>query len=250
MTKEVVAVTSTKQGYKRVFLDTCILSEIGRMKKSDRGDLLYRFIVEAKYQLVMTPFQVLELTDIPDKQWMDNIFDFLNGAYVGMTKNIDDVVSAEIAMYHTHGFVDAVAFPLSLAQKARDGKSMNFRAFLDTLLHNPLFIRSSKDHADGIAAIQQKKWPPVNTDTLFSTIIFNKIYKLDPDFLKSLDGEMIDYNRIPSFVTWAYCYAHKVYSSGLQRKAKEMNDVAMLYIAPYMDIVVTDRKQAASYEEI
>ena len=73
---------------------------------------------------------------------------------------------------------------------------------------------------------------------------------MDKEFFKLLNGELIDFNKIPSFIVWAYSYASKIGSSGLRKKAKEMNDVSMSYIAPYVDIIVTESKQVERYREI
>ena len=38
-----------EKGYKMLFLDTCVLSDIGRMSKEKRGQLAYNLLVTKKY---------------------------------------------------------------------------------------------------------------------------------------------------------------------------------------------------------
>lgn len=59
-----------------LFLDTCVLSDIGRMSKK-RGTSAYNLLVTKKYCIVVSTFQILEIEKIPDKQLISNIYDFL-----------------------------------------------------------------------------------------------------------------------------------------------------------------------------
>lgn len=49
---------------------------------------------------------------------------------------------------------------------------------------------------------------------------------------------------------WAYSLANKIESKGLKKKYNELNDVAMSYIVPYVDIVVAEKRQINLYNNI
>lgn len=73
--------------YRKIFLDTCILSEIGRMQKEDRNSLAYKFLVIDKLKIILTPFNLIEIEDMPNKIIKKNIYDFLDLSVVGWAKS-------------------------------------------------------------------------------------------------------------------------------------------------------------------
>lgn len=75
------------------------------------------------------------------------------------------------------------------------------------LLKNKTFISETNRHEKIIKEVQSYKRPltPTNPptkqiDTFFNLIVFKYIYDLDKTFLKTLNGEQIDYNKIKSFI--------------------------------------------------
>lgn len=236
--------------YRKIFLDTCILSEIGRMKKEDRGSLAYKFLVTDKLKVILTPFNLIEIEDMPDEVVKKNIYDFLDLSFVGFTKNSDSIFREEIEKYFSNDLVEPIEFNLSYLQKDKYGKPFNFKTFKNALFENSEFKNANVEHNRIINELQNIKRPLEEVDDFFKLIVFHRISGLDKEFLKLLNGELIDFNKIPSFIVWAYSYASKIGSSGLKKKAKEMNDVSMSYIAPYVDIIVTEAKQVERYREI
>lgn len=236
--------------YRKLFLDTCVLSEIGRMTKEDRGSFAYDLLVEKKMQLILTPYQILELEEIPDEEAKGYIHDFLDLAYIGMAKNKDDVFDEEIEKYHTSEDVDIVFLPLSFTQKDKNGAPLNFKSFRKVLLSNEAFRKSMQQLDIDNAKAQQSKRQVQTVDTYFKMMVFDRIYHLDKKFLATLGSDMIDYEKIPAFITWAYSYASKIESGGLKKNPREMNDAAMAYVAPYVDYIVAEKRQIARYEEI
>lgn len=169
---------------------------------------------------------------------------------MGFAKNSDLVFREEIEKYFSNDSVEPIEFNLSYLQKDKDGKPFNFKTFKNALFENSVFKNTSVEHNKIINELQNIKRPLEEVDDFFKLIVFRRIFGLDKGFLKLLNGELIDFNRIPSFIVWAYSYASKIGSSGLRKKAKEMNDVSMSYIAPYADIIVTEAKQVERYREI
>lgn len=236
--------------YKKIFLDTCVLSDIGRLEKKDRADLAYKFLVEDKLQIILTPHNLLEIEDMPDEQVKNNVYDFLDLSFVGYAKSYDVILQEEIDKYFSNENIDIVAFNLSYLQKDKDGKPFNFKTFKAELLKNAEFKNAYEEYNNIIIGLQNEERSLKSIDNFFKVIVFHRIYNLDKSFLKELNGDFIDYKKIPSFIVWAYSYASKIGSSGFKHNPKEMNDVSMSYIAPYVDILVTESKQFARYEEI
>ena len=68
--------------YKKIFLDTCVLSDIGRMNKKKRAEIAYEFLVNKKYKLIIPTYILEELERMPDKNIRENVYDFLEISYV------------------------------------------------------------------------------------------------------------------------------------------------------------------------
>ena len=49
------------ENYKKIFLDTCVLSDIGRMEKEKRANLAYEFLVNKKYKIIVPTYILDEL---------------------------------------------------------------------------------------------------------------------------------------------------------------------------------------------
>lgn len=231
-------------------MDTCVLSEIGRMNKEDRGQLLYNFSIVDKLQIVLTPFNLIEIDNIPDDTVKQNIYSFLDWSYVGFAKNSDKIFEEEINMYFDGKPIDIIEFSVSFLQKDRNGDKFNFKTIKEALLGNQEFIETKKAYDKKMIEMQNLERPLKDIDAFFNLMIFHRIYNLDKEFLKKLNGEFIDFNKIPAYVTWAYSYANKIGSGAFRKKFTEMNDVSMSYVAPYVDIIVAEKKQVARYNEI
>lgn len=231
--------------YKTIFLDTCVLSEIGRMNEKDRNELLYRFVTIDKLKIILTPFNIMELEDMYMSDIKQNVYDFLNMSIIGFAKNSTQIMKEEVQQYFSNNKIDPIAFHLNCLEK-----EMNFEIFKDLLLKDEKYINNSIEHNIIIEELQKVEKPPINIDEYFQLIVFNRILKEDKEFSQRLKGLQINYNKIPSVATWAYSYVHKIGSSALKKKAKEINDVSMSYIAPYVDIIITEKKQYARYNEI
>lgn len=111
------------------------------------------------------------------------------------------------------------------------------------------FIRDKENNDLSVEAIKENK--EVLPEQEIAEIKENPEKKQNnsKNEILEIGTEKIEYH-LPSFIVWAYSYASKIGSSGLRKKAKEMNDVSMSYIAPYVDIIVTEAKQVERYREI
>ncbi len=151
------------------------------------------------------------------------------------------VFQKEIENYFLDKKINIIAFNLSYLQKDKNGLPFNFKTYKTELLKNADFQSVTKEYNEILLGLQNAKRPLEDIDNFFKVIMFNRIYKLEKAFLRKLNGEFIDYEKIPSFVVWAYSYANKIGSGNFRRNIKEMNDVSMSYIAPYVDILVVEK---------
>ncbi|MBR6504510.1 MAG: hypothetical protein IKT41_02140 [Clostridia bacterium] len=228
--------------YKKIFLDTCVLSDIGRMNKEKRAKLAYEFLVNKKYKIIVPTYILDELEKIPDKSVKENVYDFLELSYVGFPKGADKIFAEEIEANKNNTYVEIVEFNVSMLQKDANGITMDFKNFKHNLLNNHTFKIVTNQNEQIKKYLQNKKRPLTNIEDYFNLIVLNHLYNYK--ILKP------DYNIFPGFTVWAYSLAHKIESKGLKKKYNELNDVAMSYIVPYVDIVVAEKRQINLYNQM
>lgn len=225
--------------YKKIFLDTCVLSDIGRMKKSKRASIAYDFLVNKKYQIILSPYILQELEICPDKEMVHNVYEFLELSYIGFAKSSERIFQEEILAYNEGLIMDIEEFQVSMLQTNTNGDKMDFKSFKDKLLSNYTFKIVSKENEKIKKRLQTQKRPLKEVDDYFNLMILKHIY--DNKILSA------DYNIFPTFTIWAYSLANKIESKGLKKK---LNDVAMSYIVPYVDIVVEEKRQINLYNQL
>ena len=120
--------------YKKIFLDTCVLSDIGRMNKKKRVEIAYEFLVNKKYKLIIPTYILEELERMPDKNIRENVYDFLEISYVGFPKGADKIFAEEIEVNKNNSEIEIVEFNVSMLQKDSNGETMDFKNFKDNLL--------------------------------------------------------------------------------------------------------------------
>lgn len=228
--------------YKKIFLDTCVLSDIGRMNKKKRAEIAYEFLVNKKYKLIIPTYILEELERMPDKNIRENVYDFLEISYVGFPKGADKIFAEEIEVNKNNSEIEIVEFNVSMLQKDSNGETMDFKNFKDNLLNNDMFKSITSQNKQIKQYLQKQKRPLKNIDDYFKVIIAKHLY--DCKISK------IDYNIFPAFTVWAYSLANKIESKGLKQKCNELNDVAMSYIVPYIDIVIAEKRQINLYNQM
>lgn len=228
--------------YKKIFLDTCVLSDIGRMVKEKRAKLAYEFLVNKKYKIIVPTYILDELEKIPDKGVKENIYDFLELSYVGFPKGADKIFTEEIEANKNNANIEIVEFNISMLQKDSDEATMDFKNFKKNLLNNNTFKFVTNQNEQIKKYLQNQRRPLTNIEDYFNLIILKHLY--DYKILKC------DYNIFPAFTVWAYSLANKIESKELKKKSNELNDVAMSYIVPYVDIVVAEKRQINLYNQM
>lgn len=228
--------------YKKIFLDTCILSDIGRMDKEKRAKLAYEFLVNKKYKIIVPTYILDELERIPDKQVKENVYDFLELSYVGFPKGADKIFREELEANINNKKVEIVEFNVSMLQKDCNGITMDFKNFKDNLLNNNTFKIVTNQNEQVKRYLQKQKRPLTNIEDYFNLIVLNHLYNYK--ILK------LDYNIFPGFTVWAYSLANKIESKGLKKKFNELNDVAMSYVVPYVDIIIAENRQINIYRQM
>lgn len=228
--------------YKKVFLDTCVLSDIGRMTKEERAKIAYEFLVNKKYKIILPTYILDELERLPDNTVKENIYDFLELSYVGFPKGADRIFLEEIESNKNKTNLEIVEFNVSMLQKDKNGQIMDFRNFKDNLLKNLTFKNVTKQNETIKKSLQLKNRPVNDIDNYFNIIILKHL--MDNKLIK------VDYNLFPAFTVWAYSLAYKVQSKGLKNNYNELNDVAMSYIVPYVDIVIAEKRQINLYKQL
>lgn len=125
--------------YKKIFLDTCVLSDIGRMEKDKRNKLAYEFLVNKKYQIILPTYILDELEKLPDNEVRKNVYDFLQASYVGFPKGADRIFKEEIESNTRNTKVEIIEFNVSMLQKDCNGTNMDLKNFKKNLFNNPTF---------------------------------------------------------------------------------------------------------------
>lgn len=228
--------------YKKIFLDTCVLSDIGRMNDKDRAMLAFNFVTNYKFQIIITLYHIMELERWKDENLRNNVYNFLECCYVGIGKNYYKLFQEELSGNKN---IDIVEYELSMLHYDKNGNLMNFKGFKDSIITSQYYKDNKLEH-DKICTDLQSLKKPFNNIEIFADIII--LENVKNKF--NIEKFNFSYNDIPSFYTYAYSFASKIGSSSLKQKAAEINDVCMSYLAPYMDIIVAERKQVARYAEL
>lgn len=228
--------------YKKVFLDTCVLSDIGRMNTNDRINLAVNFVVKYKFQIIITLYHIMELERLRDEKLRNNIYDFLKSCYLGVGKNYYEVFYEELSGNKN---INIVEYDLSPLNYDENGHLMDFETFKNEIIVSKTYQEAQQEY-EKIGIHLQSLEKPISNTKLYTKILITENAKNRfgiADFNYS-------YNDIPGFYTYMYSFANKIGSSSLKDKSTEINDVCMSYLAPYMDIVVAERKQVARYNEL
>ena len=227
-----------------VFLDTNILSDIGRFNEKAIRDIVFELSVDLKLLVAVTPFNILEVEKIPDEVVKARIKYFLNLVNAIFLKGMDILFSDEVSAYMQKASVDPMLFITTLISKSKDGKPFNYLTVLNTLLENPEYQNALKDHYH-ILETQQAHFQNKLTisNSRFVDVLFREhLLKYFPALASSQIEDV--FYHCPSYAAYGYSLYDKIGSKGLRKKAGEMNDTAMSYIFPYVGIVVTEKRQA------
>ena len=232
-----------------VFLDTNILSDIGRFDEKTIRDIVFQISVDLKLLVAITPFNILEVEKIPDEAVKTRIKYFLNLVNVIFLKGMDVLLADEVAAYIKKARIEPIMFITTLISKSKDGNPFTYLAVLENLLKDAEYQKALEEHYHILEKQQthfQNKLPVSNDQ--FVDVLFKQQLKKFP----ALAGCEIKsvFNSCPSYVSYGYSLYDKIGSKGLKKKAGEMNDTAMSYIFPYVGIVVTEKRQANLFNSL
>lgn len=227
-----------------IFLDTNILSDIGRFDEKEIRDIVFQISADLKLLVAITPFNILEIEKIPDEILKGRIKYFLNLVNAIFLKGMDVLFKDEVKACVEKTSVTPMMFITTLISKSKDGKPFNYLAVLENLLANIEYQKALDEHY-AILEKQQAHFQnklTVANDKFVEVLFKEHLSKLFP----ALVGCNIEtlFDGCPSYVAYGYSLYDKIGSKGLKKKAGEMNDTAMSYIFPYVGIVVTEKRQA------
>ena len=228
--------------YKKVFLDTCVLSDIGRMNTNDRINLAVNFVTNYKFQIIITLYHIMELEKLQDDSLKNNIYNFLKTCYLGIAKDYHKIFREELSGNKN---INIVEYDLSVCHYDINGQLMDFETFKDKIISDKTYQESQQEH-NQISINLQSLEKPIKNTKLYTKILMVENAKRG----FNITDFNYTYNDIPGFYTYMYSFANKIGSSSLKDKFTEINDVCMSYLAPYMDIVIAERKQVARYNEL
>lgn len=233
-----------------IFLDTNILSDIARFDDKKIREIVFHISVDLKSLVAVTPFNILEIENIPDKNVKQRVHNFLNMVNAIYLKGMDIILDEEISTYQNGIKVNPMMFITTLVSKDKNGKPFNYLSVLNNLLSNKEYLSALNEHEELLLRLQNKYQNklPVTSDE-FIRILFNEKIQNRYSYLcnRNID-EIAKY--CPSFLAYAYSLYDKIGSKGLKRKSGEMNDTAMSYIFPYVGVVVTEKRQANLFSRI
>jgi hypothetical protein len=233
-----------------IFLDTNILSDIGRFDDDKIRKIVVEIATEMKLLIAVTTFNILEIEKISETCVKRNINYFLNLSNVVFLKEMNKIFSDEVLLYRTGAPIDPIQFITTLISKTQDGKPANYMAVLGNLLGDKDYKEALEEHYAILDKQQQHFQQKLRqTEDEFVEILFKEhLTKLYPEEERDDWKEIA--NCCPSYMAYAYSLYDKIGSKGLKKKAGEMNDTAMSYIFPYVGIVVTEKRQASVFNRI
>lgn len=233
-----------------IFLDTNILSDIGRFEEKEIRDIVFQLSVDLKLLVAVTPFNILEVEKLPDETVKLRIKYFLNLVNAIFLKGMDVLFEDEIKSYTHKVPIKSMLFITTFISKSKDGKPFNYLSVLDNLLADRKYQQALEEHY-AILKKQQNHYQNklLITSDQFADILFKEnLVKSHPTLLT---GNVEDIaKKCPSYVAYIYSLYDKVGSKGLRKKAGEMNDTAMSYIFPYVGLVVTEKMQSNIFNNV
>lgn len=234
-----------------VFLDTNILSDIGRFEEKEIRDIVFQLSVDMKLLVAVTPFNILEVEKIPDEAVRLRIRYFLNLVNAIFLKGMDVLFEEEINFYLEKVPVNPMQFITTFVSKSKDGKPFNYLSVLDNLLANGEYQKALEEHHTILKKQQSHFQNKLSvTNDAFVEILFKEhLANICPCLVNAADTKEIA-KCCPSYIAYAYSLYDKIGSKGIRKKAGEMNDTAMSYIFPYVGIVVTERRQAMVFNAV
>lgn len=235
---------------KIIFLDTNILSDIGRFDEKKIRDIVFIISVKIKLIVVLTPFNILEIEKIPDEEVKKRIHYFLNLSNIVYLKGMDILFADEIMAYRTGVAVNPMQFKTTLISKSKDGKPANYQILLQNLLDDVEYHNARAEHNALLDKLQERYQQKQSvSEEVFAEYLFREhLIKVYPDLVKKDWRTIAD--CCPSYMAYVYSLYDKIGSKGLRKKAGEMNDTAMSYIFPYVGIVVTEKRQASVFNRV
>jgi transposase-like protein len=235
---------------KLIFLDTNILSDIGRFDEKTIYNLVYEISATLKSLIVVTTFNIIEIERIQDEEIKKRIYKFLDISNVFFLKGMDEIFAEEITSYISGKEVEPLKFICNILKKSTDGKPLNFSTVLNNFLSSEEFKQTLQEH-NAINKKQQEHYQNklnISEDNFVKILFAEHLKKALSNFSNSdLTNAAIN---CPAYIAFAYSLYSKIGSKGLKQKAGEMNDTAMSYLFPYCGVVVTERKHAALFNRL
>ncbi len=225
-----------------IFLDTNVISDIGRLEKDEIRKVIYQISVELKLCVALTPFNIMEIERIPDERVKENVHWLLDILNIVHFKGMIELFQEEM----DNGLdFNPIKFSTTLIS-TMNGKPANFLSLLSSLKKNDEYVQAVLKHNQILEQLRMRFTEKPNI-TLEKFICLEAKHnpilrqKSTTHTLREL-GE-----QAPAFVSYCCSLYNKIGSKGLRNNPGEMNDNAMSYIFPYVGYIVTEKRLANLY---
>ena len=246
--------------YRLLLLDTNALSEVVKRPDVERLGLL-TIVASEPAAPCFTPYSLAELYDAPDV--FEAFIDLFSQVPAFVTKPWTMIVEEELELY---GSEDVPQPMLNAFSPLGPDPSYDLRALLQRLFKDPAILAATGDgrHTDAkdVLTTWQANAPnfqptqpvanAVDADRFVGEAFQQSLIRLAPEWYgQQLEvGVVPDIERFPTIATLLYNQYWRLWDASWAPATSALFDVQIMAIAPYVDMVVTERFQAEIFRKI
>lgn len=253
--------TDSGRTYLLALFDTNALSEI--VKHPEREGAGFRRLLSSQNVApCITTYSLAELH--AGGALFDEFLDTFSRIPIFLTKPWEMILDEELDIYDT----DDIASPLLCAfSPLGEDPSYKLRLVVNQVLKNPVTRRRiARGEAERTAAEITDAWQQSaekfkrtqsapnakDADRYVEEAGLQTLITLRPDWAAALihNGGVPDVHRVPTVAVMLYSQYWRVFHPNWDEDVSDVRDLEIMAVSPYMDIVVTERRQAEIFRKI
>lgn len=235
--------------FKLVLADTNIISELGKI--NNFKDFAYDFLVNKKLILCVTLNTIIELKKQP--KLFSNVIGLLNDMMsVATLLNKEEIIIEESKRFPQYEVINPVKIVHTPFAVDKFDASLNLSNYIGKLTKLQDFIQAEKEHELAINQISQERKDKdlKEMDYVFYRTLTD-VGNNCTDFLEAhKDNPQVVYDHFCGLKTMYHMMWRKLDTADFRKKPQEIHDSLDSFYAPYVDIIVTERKQVNLYNQI
>ena len=252
---------SGKTQYKKLLLDTNIISNIAKNIDGLGIAFIDRFIAGGEYLICITPSTILELKEA------ERAYEASKALFKKLpcliTTTAKGILEKEVNQYYSDFEVDPILFGAASVNVFLSYEDVMHIFETDSQLRE--IIDSEQDKFKDVLSEWSKKRSDASeyfkkmgiTNYNEQCTIINEGFK--KDFFKTMKRDIqndypdfsgeIKVSKFPSMALIEFCLLNKIYLSKQRLDGNDVNDIIITGIVPYVDAVITEKQQANLFKQ-